>query len=209
MRHLVIEPHYLGSIEFYACLMQADLVTLEVCQHFTKQTYKNRCQILTPTGVSSLSVPVRYDNRTAYKDVTIDYDQSWLRAHLGAFDAAYGKSPFFEFFEDAYRSVWMKKTKFLLDLNLQMMTICLKVLQIDRDLQMTESYQKNLDPGLEDVRECILPKKPFQDRSFYQVVPYTQVFGSNFVPALSILDAIMCEGTNARSIVQKSILNSR
>lgn len=204
MQRIIVEPHYLGSLEYFVALINSDEIHLEVCQHFTKQTYKNRCYILSSGGVMPLSVPVSFDKRTPYKEVTIDHQQSWVRDHWGAFYSAYGKAPFFEFFEDHFRTIWEQKHKFLLDLTTEMMTMCLKVLQYDRPFTLTSEYQKIPDHRLIDLRERILPKKPFEERDLYLPFPYTQTFGNIFVPNLSIIDLIMCEGSRASEVLTRS-----
>lgn len=204
MQHILIEPHYLGSLEYFTVLAQSSQVTLEVDEHFTKQTYKNRCVVLSANGPVSLSVPVSYSNRTPFRDVTIDHSQGWGRVHWGAFYSAYGKAPFFEFLASHFEAVWAKKHRFLLDLNLEMMTLCLKILQIDRPFQTTTSYQKKPDNHLIDLRGHIVPKIPFQSRQYYKPCPYTQIFGNNFVPNLSIIDLLMSEGGNALEVLRKS-----
>ncbi|RED99832.1 WbqC family protein [Marinoscillum furvescens] len=205
MQKIVIEPHYLGSLEYFILLMRSDEVILEVCQHFTKQTYKNRCYILTDKGEMPLSVPVQYGNRTAIKDVRIDHRQSWVRQHWGAFYSAYGKAPFFEYFHDHFRNIWEKKHGFLVDLNVEMMTMCLKILQCDRSFEFTENFTRRVKTEFIDLREYILPKKSFQERKIYLPFPYTQTFGNNFVSNLSILDLIMCEGPQASEVLARSV----
>ncbi len=205
MQKIIVEPHYLGSLEYYGQIVASDEIHLEVCQNFTKQTYKNRCYILSANGIMPLTVPVKFDNRTPLKDVTIDHSQSWARDHKGAFYSAYGKAPFFEFFQDYFNVIWEKKHPFLIDLNLEMMTMCLKVLQIDRSIQLTEQYEKIPDHRLNDLRERILPKKTFEERNLYLPFPYTQTFGNIFVPNLSIIDLIMCEGSRASEVLTRSM----
>lgn len=185
-------------------LVDSEEIVLEVCQHFTKQTYKNRCYILTAGGTMPLSVPVKFGNRTPFKDVTIDHSQTWSKDHWGAFYSAYGKAPFFEFFQDYFLRIWEKKHTYLLDLTTEMMTMCLKVLQYDRSFTLTSEYEKIPDHRLIDLRERILPKKPFQERNLYLPFPYTQTFGNIFVPNVSIIDLIMCEGSRASEVLTRS-----
>lgn len=204
MQTLLIEPHYLGSIEYFVLITRFENIVLEVASHFTKQSYKNRAEILSANGKLSLTIPVKYGNRTPIREVKIDHSHSWFREHWGAFYSAYGKAPFFEFFADEYRSLWEKKHDFLLDLNVEMMSLCLHLLQYDRSFQVTKNYQKDTNHRFYDARERIHPKKPFEERKIYLPFPYTQIFGSNFVPNLSIVDLIMCEGNRAGEVLKKS-----
>lgn len=204
MKKIIIEPHYLGSLEFYCALIQADSATLEVNQHYHKQSYKNRAEILSPQGMKALTVPVKYNNRTQLKDVRIEYSQSWLRDHWGAFFSSYGKAPYFEYFSEDFRAIWDSKPAFLVELNYNFMTFCLKVLQCDIPVDISESYQKEVENGVVDLRDKIHPKISFAQRKFYRPVSYMQIFGDIFVPNLSIVDLIMCEGRNARTVLLQS-----
>lgn len=200
----MIEPHYLGSLEYFTLLLNHKEVIFEVQANFIKQTYKNRCYFLTSNGEILLTVPVNYGNRTTFKDVKIDYSQSWVREHLGAFYSAYGKAPYFDFFFEEFRAVWEKKEKFLLDLNIRFVTLCLKILQYDISFSFTDKYEKDAISTIYDAREQIVPKKSFKKRNLYLPFPYLQVFGSKFVPNLSIIDLIMCEGNRSFEVLRKS-----
>ncbi len=204
-RRILIEPHYLGSLEFYVVLLAADEISFEVQDHFVKQTYRNRCYINSAAGKQPLIIPVSYDNRTKFKDVKIDYAQSWLRDHWGAFYSSYGKAPFFDFFAEEFKRIWDARPKFLLDLNLKMMSICLKIAQIDRPFSLTEVYHSSGKNDPSDFRNRILPKISFDQRDLYLPFPYIQNFGSNFVPDLSIVDLIMCEGPGTHQVLKNSM----
>jgi hypothetical protein len=201
---LCIEPHYLGNLEFFTRLIDSKKVILEVSDYFMKQTYRNRCYIMGPNGIQMLTVPVHYYKKSFFRDVTIDYHQNWVKDHQKAVQAAYGKAPFFFFFYDLYDQVWVSKPKFLLDLSISMMTVCLDILQIDRSFDLTTSYAQETQKDILDLRNLISAKKPTQSKSFYQPVSYIQNFGSNFVGNLSIIDLLMCEGPNGLNILQQS-----
>jgi hypothetical protein len=201
---LLIEPHYLGSLEYFSLLLRHKKIIWEVHEHFRKQTYRNRCYILGPNGSQLLSVPVVFGNRTAFRDVRIDFSQSWIKDHVRAVQSAYGKAAYFDHFFDLYLDVWKGRPEFLLDLNEQMMTICLKILQVDIMLVHSESFEKVPEIDLIDARNEILAKRPFSERNFYRPVPYFQNFGADFVPNLSLLDVLMCEGIHSLEIINRS-----
>ncbi|MCP4460602.1 MAG: WbqC family protein [Cytophagales bacterium] len=197
---ITIEPHYLPSLEYFIILSQADSVHFETQSPFKKQTFRNRCYILSSNKVMPLIVPVHFHQSTQLQDVTIDYQQSWVKDHWGAIYSSYGKSPFFEYFSEEFQAVLKSKPDFLVDLNHAMLSVCLKVLQwqIDtsHDLSITSSY---------DLRDLILPKKSFDTRDFYKPISYQQNFGKAFVPNLSILDLLFCQGPVSGHILRNSI----
>ncbi|MCG8385716.1 MAG: WbqC family protein [Cytophagales bacterium] len=203
---ILADLHYLPSIEYFCLLDSYETIILENHEHFIKQTYRNRCHILGPNGRLTLSVPVIGGRKKiAMKDLRIDHDQKWSNNHWRAIQSAYGKSPFYEFFRDDFRAIFQKKEKFLVDLNCELLTLCLDLLGLKKKLIFSEKYEN--DPkrsNISDFRSVIHPKISFEQRVFYRPVPYPQVFGKDFVPNLSIIDLLMCEGPNSLAIVRKS-----
>lgn len=205
MRRIVIEPHYFGSLEYFSLIAQYDEICFEIHDSFPKQTFRNRTYFLTSNKVQPLIVPVSYSNGDMTKEVRINYSQRWIKDHWGAFYSGYGKAPFFEYFSEEFKSIWDIKSGRLVDLNLELLKMCFKILQFDIKFSFTTSFQKDLE---EDFRNVINPKKPFSDRKIYQPASYTQLFGDTFVPNLSIVDLIMCEGPNAAQILSNSTLKN-
>ena len=202
---ICIELHYLGSLEFFTRLINSKKVILEVSDYFVKQTYRSRFYILGPNQIQMLTIPVHYQKKTIYRDVTIDSHQNWLKTQRKAVQAAYGKAPFYDYFYDLFDQVWISRPTYLLDLSISMMTVCLKILQIDMSFNFTFIYHQEVQKDVLDLRDIILAKKPSQSRSFYHPISYNQNFGSNFAENLSIIDLLMCEGPNALNILQQSI----
>ncbi|MEM9897199.1 MAG: WbqC family protein, partial [Bacteroidota bacterium] len=120
MSSVQIEPHYLGSLEYYALLSQFDQIIFNVSTVFQKQTYRNRAYLLGSNRILILSIPVIASSQTVYKDVKIDYGQNWLKDHWGAFYSSYGKAPFFDYLKQDFHEVWFSKPKFLVDLVVKM-----------------------------------------------------------------------------------------
>jgi len=200
MSRLFIEPHYLPSLEYFTLISQVDEVVWDVESSFQKQTYRNRCYVLSANGVLPLTIPVHFHQGTAFKDVTVDYRQAWMRQHWGAVYSAYGKSPFFDFYADYFRAVWDKKSKYLLDVNLNMMAVSLRLLKWNVKITTESANTADID-----LRNDILAKKSFETRKFYHPQPYTQNFGNTFVPNLSLVDLLFCQGPQSGEILKRSI----
>lgn len=201
---LLIEPHYCGSLEYYLLITESDAITWEVEGHFLKQTFRNRTTILSANGPQNLVVPVKYRNHMPLKDVRIDYAQGWIKDHWGALYSAYGKAPYFEYYGPELLAILEKRHAFLVDLCHATVTLCLKYLQIDRSISLTEVYEKVPNSPIRDFRDLIHPKKPYTQRSIYNTVEYFQNFGKEFVPCLSVLDLLFSMGDESVSILRKS-----
>ena len=200
---IVIEPHYLGSLEYFTLLRNHKEVTLEVSDTFKKQTFRNRAYFLTANKIQPLSIPVIYSSNTKTRDVKVDHSQGWIKNHWGAFYSGYGKAPFFEYFAEDFKAIWDKAFTFLVDYNMNFLQLTIKILQLDIDVNLTDDYKDSYE---HDYRNVIGPKKPFSDRKIYRPCTYPQLFGNTFVPNLSIVDLIMCEGPNSAQILSNSLL---
>jgi hypothetical protein len=204
---VLVEPQYLPSIEFFCAILKAEEVLLEAHEHYTKQTYRNRCYILGANKVLLLSIPVINGNRKILmKDIQIDHEQKWSNEHWRSIQSAYGKAPYYEFFSDYFERAFQKRHKFLIDLNEDMLTICLKLLKLQKSVGRTETYLKAPESNILDLRGKITPKESHAKRQIYQPAEYIQVFGKDFVQNLSIIDLLMNEGPNALTIVTKSLI---
>ena len=204
---LTLELQYFPCTSYLSIfLSQDEPVALEQHEYFVKQTYRNRCKILTANGIDVLSVPVLAGNsKTLIRDIRIDYNQKWINRHWRSIQSAYGKAPFFEYYADGFRDILLSKPTFLFDLNLSLLTLCLENLQIEKPLMFTDEYIKYLDNPADDLRSVIHPKKSSATEINYTPVAYSQVFGSKFVNDLSILDLLFCEGPSAYQIIKSGI----
>ena len=204
---VLIDLQYLPCTRFFSTLLQFDEIVLESHEHYVKQSYRNRCYILGANKVEMLIVPVVDGNKKILvKDIQIDYQQKWPEIHWRTIKAAYGKSPFFEFLGDYFQQALQKKPQFLWDMNYELLTICLKLLQIDKTISLTETYEKEPESGVFDARGLINPKKDSETIIHYQPIAYQQNFGSEFVPNLSIIDLLFCRGNQSLGILKKSFI---
>jgi hypothetical protein len=205
---VLIDLHYLPSLEFFSCLLNFDEIILESNENYVKQSYRNRAYILGANKPEMLIIPILDGNKkTLIKDVKIDYSQHWQLNHWRTIRAAYGKSPFFEFYIDFFQKVFEKKNTFLWDTNFELLTICLKLLRQNKTICLTEKYEKETNIAVFDARSMINPKKEIKNSEFYKIVPYQQNFGNKFEPNLSIIDLLFCRGNQAFEILKKSSLN--
>lgn len=202
---ILIEAQYLPCIAFFSSLVGKEKLILEAEEFFEKQTYRNRCHLLSSQQIEVLTVPLQGANKKIKsKDIKIDKDQKWNKKHWRSIQTCYGKSPFFEFFADEFKPIYEKEYDFLWDLNLDLLTICLKITGQKLIITESDSYEKNVSGNVMDARSLIHPKKPDYLNQFYKPTAYGQSFGNNFEPNLSVIDLLMNEGPNAKTIIEKS-----
>ncbi|SMG25203.1 WbqC-like protein family protein [Marivirga sericea] len=204
---ILIELQYLPSIAFFTSLKGQEELMLEANEFFEKQTYRNRCHLLSSQQIEILTVPLQGANKKIKtRDIKIDNSQSWYKKHWRSIQTCYGKSPFFEFFADEFNPCFKRNYNYLWDLNLDLLTICLKITAQKIKITESGSYEKQVSGNVMDARSLIHPKKAAFLTKFYQPAIYSQSFGNTFEPNLSIIDLLMNEGPNAKTIIQRSIL---
>jgi hypothetical protein len=204
MKSVLIEAQYLPPVAYFSALQSCDEIILERHEHYTKQTFRNRCSINTTQGRADLIVPLTAKHgKVVITDVKIDYAQKWLNNHWRTIQSAYANAPFFEYYRDDLQQVLFKKHTFLFDLNVELLSMCLKWMKWPHVVKESLSYQKS-PAGMVDRRSQINPKKTDLLGEFFIPSIYTQVFGSSFEENLSIIDLIFCVGPSAARVVQDS-----
>lgn len=206
MSHRVlIDLQYLPCIEYFTVFNRYKQIEIEVCENFEKQTYRNRAHILSANKSIPLSIPVLKGNsKQLIKELKIDNKQRWRDNHWRSIISAYGKAPYFEYYSDYFQKIFFKEQDSIFDLNLELLTLCLKLLNYDNVITFSEKYELIPDGGVLDMRSRVHPKKDFGTNTFYQPYSYIQLFGKEFVPNLSIIDVLFCEGPNASNIIHQS-----
>ena len=205
---LLIEPHYFPSVAYVALLARHAATVLEVHEHYSKQTYRNRCYVQGANRVQLLSIPIQKSSGKVFtKDIKIDSGASWRLHHWRTVQSAYGNAPFFDFFASDFYDILFQKSHFLVDLTTSILTKCLEILQLSPSrLTHSQSYQKVASKGCFDARDTFSAALPPSWPTFFRPIPYTQVFGKDFVPNLSVIDLLFCEGSQANSIIRRSIV---
>ena len=98
---VLLSSAYLPPVQWFTKLMVYENVFVEQCDHYIKQTYRNRCVIATQAGVQALTIPVTLpDNKCPMRDVKISEHGNWRHLHRLSLVSAYENSPFFEFYAD-------------------------------------------------------------------------------------------------------------
>jgi len=191
----LVSTAYLPPVSYFSCISKADEIFVEREENYLKQTYRNRCYILSVHGPQLLSVPVYLGSlhKTQIKDIRIDYSKRWQKVHLRAMKTSYSSSPYFEFYFDIIEKIISKNHDFLLDLNMELVKSILEMLKMKKTLSYTTYFEPDGDTE-NDFRYRIAPKE-VSDSALKE---YSQVFDNKgFVPDLSIIDLVFNMGPEA------------
>ena len=175
-------------------------ITVERFDTYERQTYRNRYEILTANGVQSLSVPVlRKTHNAKMQEVEISYAERWQHRHWRTITSAYGRSAFFEFFEDELRRFYTVRTASLLQYNLDQIGALERMLRLQFTVELTDEFVKQ-PAGLTDLRHYVRPgtQKELPENMPVLTQRYFQTFSlrHGFIPNLSVLDLLLNTGLN-------------
>ena len=193
---ILVSTAYLPPVEYFSVISHAHEIYIEREENYIKQSYRNRCYILSAHGRQLLSVPVYLgsQHKTPLKEIRIDYSKRWQQVHLRALTAAYNSSPYFQYYFENFEKTITRKIDFLIDLNSELTQTVLDILKLKIKLTCTTDFEPAgfID---NDYRYNISPKKQSQ----FSVKEYMQVFNNNcrFVQGLSIVDLIFNMGPEA------------
>jgi hypothetical protein len=190
---IILSTAYLPPVEYFSLIRNSDEVLIEQEENYVKQTYRNRCYIMSAEGPLAMSVPVYLGSfhKTRLKDIRIDYSKRWQKVHLGAINASYRSSPFFEFYYEEIEKPILKNHLYLIDLNDELIENLLRITGIGTPVNHTTSF---IPAGIDgnDYRYTITPKS----ESFYRSENYTHVFKNDlsFDARISFIDLIFNAG---------------
>lgn len=198
----IFSTAYFPPIRYFSEINNADSVIIESYENYNRQSYRNRCNILSCNGILTLSIPVIKGKTIKEKitEVKIDYSTPWQRQHIYAIVSAYGKSPFFPFYSDQIIELIQKKNDNLFEFNYNILNVLLEIIHLKKNISFSSTYQKETNE-INDFRNIIHPKS--KDQITLNSKSYIQTFSDrySFVPDLSILDLIFNTGPEAKNYI--------
>lgn len=209
-KEVLLQSMYWGPVHYYTKVYNASALIIEQHDHYAKQTYRNRCDIVSANGKMSLTVPVekRKNPKTPVKDIRLFSEYSWQRVHIKSLETAYNSTPFFEYYFDDVLPVLTKKWDFLIDLNAATLEALFFMLDKRIPFSLSKSYE--VEPESLDLRNTILPKNDaYKNDADFSPKPYYQVFSDKygFLENLSILDLLFNMGPETIDVLRASNLS--
>ena len=211
---MLLSTAYFPPVEYFAKIAEGftlspaevkpSVIYIEACEHYKKQTYRNRFKFYAANGVQSLSFPVvggEGAQRLLITDVEVDWSTPWLVRTERAIAAAYESSAYFDHYRDGLFSLLEKRPRTLFEFNLSILEYFLEKTGIRAEIRFTDEFTPEGSSVYgEDLREVIHPKRSntiLEDLSLAK--PYFQVFARKygFVPNLSIMDLLFNEGPDS------------
>lgn len=195
----VLPTAYFGSVAYFKELAKHNEVFIEAKEHFPKQSYRNRCDILGADGILTLSIPTKKHSgsKTPTDEILLSTDENWQKRHWRSIMSAYQSAPFFDYYGIEVQELLFNQETNFLNYNMNITQRILDWLDIETKLILTEEFQPVIE---NDPRDYLTDKN--RNQTFVKS-PYMQVFQNDqgFTMNLSILDAIMCDGPLARNLI--------
>lgn len=198
----IIESQYFGQVNWYKLLFGFSNIEIAQYEAYPKTSFRNRTIIAGSNGLIVLSVPLQKGRiqKNQTRDVKISYDQDWQEQHWRSIISCYGKSPFFEYYQDSLKVLFKKRQDYLLDLNLASQEWALKQLKSKLIPNYALELEANFRQTEHDIRDQF---KPNDFQMVLNKVSYPQVFEDRigFQANLSILDLLSCMGPASKSLL--------
>ena len=198
----VLSSVYAGNLMYYSVLAKSLKVYIDGFENFQKQSYRNRCVISGPNGPLKLIIPIIRISKNIVKDVKIDNHQNWRKIHWKSLESSYRSSPYFEFYEEEFKPLYLeKKIEYLLDFNQQINLVLLRCLNLDTEIIFSDSYIEK-EGKINDFRDIIHPSsKPTET---VKKIKYSQVFqeSQDFIYNLSVYDLLFNQGPLAKQLLE-------
>jgi hypothetical protein len=139
--------------------ISADIQPITNLAPFSALNKPNRYNIAGPNNIQTLTVPITQDDKhNPLTQVRINYNENWIRDHKHAWQTAYGKSPFFEYYDYRFWSILDVQPVMLSDL-----------IYPWNQLLFTQLGLSSFEPTSKEIQQNII-----------QIKPYPQVFDVKF-----------------------------
>ena len=195
---VLLECENFPCIAWYKMFLRNENIQIEQHEYFVRKSFRNRTVIAGPNGLITLSIPLKggRNQKNVMKDIEISYDENWQTVHWKTIESCYRRSPYFEYYAEDIKMLFEKKHHFLVDYNIQCLQLVNQLLQVKKELVLTEKYEKIPLVTWVDARNV------FDENTDMQLPSYIQVFQDRigFKSNLSILDMLFCDG---RMLVEK------
>ena len=206
--YLIVESQYFPVVTLYKKSIEITNVKIDEYESWRKMSFRNRCVVAGANGPINLSVPLveGREQKKAMKEVLIDNSKPWQAQHWKTVVSCYNRSPWFDFFSHELEGIYRQPFELLVDWNRTCLEWVNKKLGGRLHVEYTQgNFTRVSDPEAIDWRGKLMPKSIAQE--FPEPVKYRQVFEerNGFIPHLSILDLLFCEGKNARRILSAGV----
>jgi len=221
----ILQSNYIPWKGYFDIIKMADVFVFYDEVQYTKNDWRNRNQIKTPSGLSWLTIPVLQNTLNQKINETLVSQFNWNMKHWNSITCNYSKAPFYKTLENEFEQLYSSiETQNLSEINQIFIKKIANFLKIETDIIDSTSLNLAGDKNerlIEAVKKLngthyisgpsaknYLDVKKFEAESIqvewvdYNGYPeYSQLYG-DFKHNVSILDLIFNEGSNANNFLK-------
>ena len=199
---ILIQLCYAPPVDQLAILAMDIPVFIESKENYQKQSYRNRCHILTSQGILPLVIPVVHQQGLpiSIQEAKIDNKRPWAIQHWRSLISGYNKSPYFAYYKHYFEGLYLNPPETLFDFNMQLLEVFCKIVKLELP-QLNTSWEEKPSHQI-DLRSRFHPKHLNNE---IDPLPYYQTFenANGFNENLSVFDLIFNEGPEACEYLKK------
>jgi hypothetical protein len=231
MKAVILQPSYIPWRGFFDQIRRADVFVFYDDVQYDKRGWRNRNQILTPTGKQWLTIPV-YSRGAQTENIPIHqikicWDVAWNESHWKSIQLAYRKAPYFQQYAAFLQELYERHDEFLADFSIDLTIALARQLGIqhthflrssslqaegaktDRLIAILKTIGANQylsGPSARDYIESEKFKQADIDLEYmeYNYAQYPQLYPP-FDPNVSILDLLFMTGPDALGYITGEI----
>lgn len=190
MKNEIVLPLYcVPTLAWFRRLEEGAVLKLVNYSIFPDEPEFRRIDFAGQQGLQQFTIPLVSESRKGdYRSVQLSYQTNWHHQLLNALKTAYGKSPFYEYYDYRLEPILKARPQFLYDLNLALLRFVVQALKLDVEIV--------------ECAEGDFVKPIFNE----PVSAYYQVFAdrNGFIGNLSVLDYLFNEGWDKFQISKDS-----